>query len=129
MANINWLLDTSILIDLLRGNQKAREWIDSLADDAKFISVVTIAELLAGCRNKREQQTLNRELKLYEIAWIDETMSERALNLYRDFHLSHGVGFLDCMIAATAILKNYSLATLNLKHFAPFPELDTHRPY
>ncbi|MBI4672268.1 MAG: type II toxin-antitoxin system VapC family toxin [Chloroflexi bacterium] len=129
MADDNWLLDTSILIDLLHGRQNARAWIDSLDVEVRYISVVTAAELLAGCANKREEQKLARELNLYHIAWIDEVMSERALNLYRALRLSHGVGFLDCLIAATALEKNFVVATLNLKHFKPIAGLQVKRPY
>lgn len=129
MADDNWLLDTSILVDLLHGRYSAREWIDSLAVEARYISVVTAVELYAGCANKREQQKLARELDLYQIVWLDERMSERALNLYRSLRLSHGVGFLDCLIAATALEKNFVLATLNLKHFKPIAGLVVKRPY
>jgi predicted nucleic acid-binding protein len=120
MADAKWLLDTSVLVDLLRGRQEAREWIDSLDSNARWLSVVTVAELLAGSTNKREERIINRELELYQIEWIDEPTSQRALELYREFRLSHGVGFLDCMIAASAMEKRLLLATLNLKHFAPF---------
>ena len=44
-----WLLDTSILVDLLRGSKPARDWIDSLSESVRLISVITAAELLAGC--------------------------------------------------------------------------------
>jgi len=43
--------------------------------------------------------------------------------------LSHNIGFLDCLIAATAIKNGLSLATLNLKHFAPFSDLQVEKPY
>jgi predicted nucleic acid-binding protein len=98
-----WLLDTSILVDLLRGDRSARIWIDSVPETARIISVVTVAELIAGCRNRAEQRTVERELSLYELAWITDSASQSALDLYKRFHLSHNVGFLDCLIAATAL--------------------------
>ena len=63
MAANNWLLDTSILVDLMRGSKSARDWIVSIPQDARAISVITAAELLAGCRNRAEQRALERELK------------------------------------------------------------------
>ena len=48
MADGEWLLDTSILIDIVRGYQPARNWIDSLASTERFISVAVAAELLSG---------------------------------------------------------------------------------
>ncbi|MBI5563299.1 MAG: type II toxin-antitoxin system VapC family toxin [Chloroflexi bacterium] len=129
MAETNWLLDTSILIDILRGRVPARNWVDTLALPARSISVITGAELLAGCRNQREQRAVERELNLYSIVWIDETISQTALDFYKQFHLSHGVGFLDCLIAATAIRHGYRLATLNLRHFTTLPGIQAERPY
>ncbi len=91
--------------------------------------MVTAAELLAGCRTRTEQRVVEREIDLYEIIWITEEISQTALEFYQRFHLSHGVGFLDCVIAATASENGLCLATLNLKHFAPFPNLQVERPY
>jgi predicted nucleic acid-binding protein len=129
VADTNWLLDTSILIDILRGQVAARSWVDALALTARHVSVITSAELLAGCRNQREQRTVERELNLYSIVWIDESISQTALDFYKQFHLSHGVGFLDCLIAATALNHDLRLATLNLRHFTMLPGVQAERPY
>jgi predicted nucleic acid-binding protein len=129
MTDTIWLLDTSILIDILRGQVTARNWVDSLALPARVISVITSAELLAGCHNQREQRAVERELNLYTTAWLDETISQTAIDLYKRFHLSHGVGFLDCLIAATALRHGYRLATLNLRHFTILPGVQAERPY
>lgn len=114
-----WLLDTSILVDILRGYEPAQIWIDSLPAEARYISVITAGELLAGSRNLREQRRIERELALYETIWLSESVSRSALDLYRRFHLSQQAGFFDCLIAATAEQHALQLATLNLKHFAP----------
>ncbi|MBI3244021.1 MAG: type II toxin-antitoxin system VapC family toxin [Chloroflexi bacterium] len=91
--------------------------------------MITSAELLAGCRNQSEQRRVERELALYSMLWIDEEISKTALGLYRQFHLSHGAGFFDCLIAATAQVHGLQLATLNTRHFAPFPNIEPRRPY
>lgn len=129
MADERWLLDTSVLVDLLRGEIRARTWIDTLDEKACAISVVTAAELLAGCPNRREQRSVEREIEMYDMLWLDEMISARALELYKNFRLSHGVGFLDCLIAATALEHDLILATLNVKHFSSLPNLQTRRPY
>lgn len=41
--------------------------------------------------------------------------------------LSHGVGFLDSLVAATS--HDLPIATLNLKHFEPLPDVRARRPY
>ncbi len=129
ITDIQWLLDTSILVDILRGHTPARTWIDSLPEPTRSISVITGAELLAGCRNQREQRAVERELNLYTLIWVEENISQAAFDLYKRFHLSHGPGFLDCVIAATAITHGCRLATLNLKHFAALPGVQVQRPY
>ncbi len=129
MAEAGWLLDTSILIDILRGHKPARAWVVSVPPPVRFVSVVTTAELLSGCRNQTEQRAVDRELALYQMVWLNEAISQAALQFYRRFHLSHGSGFLDCLIAATASEHDLQLATLNLKHFSPFPDLQATKPY
>jgi predicted nucleic acid-binding protein len=64
-----------------------------------------------------------------EMLWLDESISQNALALYQRFRLSHNIGFLDCLIASTARKQDLRVATLNLKHFAPFSELEVKRPY
>jgi predicted nucleic acid-binding protein len=103
--------------------------VDSLPESTRFVSVITAAELPAGCRNKAEQRAVERELALYTLVWLDEETSQAALEYYRRFHLSRGTGFLDCLIGATAIKYGWHLVTLDVKHFAPFAGLQTERPY
>jgi len=123
-----WLLDTSIFVDVLRGVGVARDWIDSIPKGQLYLSVITAAELLAGCRSKAEQRVIERELALYDIVWLTEAVSETALEWYKQYRLSHGTGFLDCLIGASASHAALTLATLNIKHF-PFPDLQAVRPY
>jgi len=128
-AETRWLLDTSVLVDMLRGSKVARAWIDSLPENARAIPVMTAAELVAGCRNRAEQRTVEREVELYEIVWLSEEVAQSALSSYKRFHLSHNVGFFDCLIAATASANDMRLATLNVKHFAPFSDVQIKKPY
>jgi predicted nucleic acid-binding protein len=123
------LIDTNILVDLLRGREEARQWIDQLPNEGRCISVVTAAELLAGARSAREQSLIEEELALYQILWLQEPISRLALEWYKRFHLRYGVGFLDCLIGATALFYELTLATLNERHFAPLPDLRVERPY
>ncbi len=126
---MTWLIETSILVDLWRGRTPARQWLDSIFSEERFISVITAAELLAGCRNKNEQRITEREIALYPILWLNEDSSQTAWDWYRQFRPSHGLGFLDCLIGATAYHHTLTLATLNEKHFRPLPGLRVERPY
>jgi predicted nucleic acid-binding protein len=123
------LVDTSILVDFLRGSKIAENWLGGFASGELAISVVTAAELVAGCRNRREQNKVEKELALYPMLWISSGTSATAWEWYRQYHLSDGAGFLDCLIGASAYHHGVIVCTLNEKHFRPFPNTQVERPY
>ena len=129
MAEATRLLDTSIFIDFLRGNETTRSWISDFSTSELAYSVITAAELFAGCRNRREQDIVEKELALYPMIHISGAISQTAFEWYRHFHLGHGVGFLDCLIGASAHHYGLTICSLNDKHFRPLPELRVERPY
>lgn len=129
MPDLTRLVDTSILVDFLRGDPDAKNWLTGFPVGELAVSIVTGAELVAGCRNLREQGDVEKELALYPMLWISGAVSASAWNWYRQFHLSHGVGFLDCLIGASAYHYGVMVSTLNEKHFRPFPGLKVERPY
>ena len=129
MTEAACIIDTSILIDFLRGNEIAKNWINGFPTGELAISVVTAAELIAGCRNGREQKQVEKEIALYPIVYISGAVSATALEWYRQFHLSHNAGFLDCLIGASAYHNGLAVFTLNDKHFSPLPDLQVKRPY
>lgn len=129
MADITRLVDTSIFIDFLRGNETAKKWFANFQTGELAHSVVTGAELVAGCRNRREQELVEKELALYPLVYLSAAISSTAWDWYRQYHLSHGVGFLDCLIGASAHHYGLTVCTLNDKHFTPLEGLKVERPY
>ena len=123
------LVDTSIFVDFLRGNEATKTWMNNFTAGELTYSVVAAAELLAGCRNRQEQDLIEKELALYPIVYISGSISTTAFEWYRQFHLSHGIGFLDCLIGASAHHYGLIVCTLNDKHFRPLPNLQVERPY
>ncbi len=123
------LIDTSIMVDLLRGVDRAMHWIDCIEPKFRFLSFITVAELIAGCRNKDEQKKVEREIKDYVLLYLDTQSCRQGLEWYKKFHLSHKVGFLDCLIAASAYRKRIPIATLNDKHFKQIADISVIRPY
>jgi len=110
------LVDTDVLIDFLRGKEKAREFIVSLANDADIIcSAITVAEIHAGMK---EQERIKTQELLYSLTIIDVTreIAEKA-GAYRRTTRSHALELDDCLIAATAYHKKATLATSNAKHY------------
>jgi len=92
-------------------------------------SVISILELLSECRNLQEQQTTLKNFSGIEILHIESGDSLDALRWYQALHLSQGIGFLDCFIAAAATRLDCVLHTLNLKHFRVIAGLQVKRPY
>ena len=129
MSEITRLVDTSILIDFLRGNETALSWLNGFLPGELTISIITAAELLAGCHNRKEQKAIEKELARFPIIWVSGMESSYAWDWYRHYHLSHGSGFLDCLIAASAQQSNLIVCTLNDKHFRHLPGVQVERPY
>lgn len=120
------LLDTCIVIDVLRGREAALSFIERLTDPPA-LSVITATELIAAIRNVRERRRIERLLEVYSIHDIGLEIASLAGDYVRQYGPSHGVDPIDALIAATAKTGGFELATLNLKHFPMFKGLT--RPY
>lgn len=129
MAVAERLIDTTILVDVCRNRPEAIAWVNHLPPEGRCVSIITHFELVAGCRNRREQRLVSQELTNYRTLPLTEDISLAALSWFERFHLSHGVGFLDTLIAATALSQGLTIATLNAKHFNPLPDLKVEQPY
>lgn len=119
-------LDTTVLIDHLRGSTPAGKYIGALGAPPSC-SEVSRAEVLQGARSA-ERRRIERLFAL--ITWIpvDENVSRRAGELGRCWRRSHpGIGVTDLLIAASAEVLEIPLATNNLKHFPMFEGLQA--PY
>lgn len=123
------LLDTDILIGVLRGNPQAGRWLESLGDQRVGISVLTWMEILQGARDRQEQERLVAQLDDYHLVLLKASDSERALRWFEDYHLSHGAGIMDCLIGASALRLGKPFYTLNVKHFRVFPKVNVQKPY
>lgn len=112
------IVDTDILIDAGRGVQEAVNCLQNLKTSSGLaISIVTQMELMVGCANKIELQTLENFLKQFYIIKIDQAVSDRAVDLLRSYRLSHGLLIADSLIAATAIVLNYPFITKNQRDY------------
>lgn len=110
------LIDTNVLIDYFRKKEPAVNYLDNLGQEFK-LSAVTVAELYAGVRKGKEEKELNAFIAVTKIIPIDKQMAIQAGQYLRQYRQSHGVGFGDGLIAATANIQGLTLVTLNTKHF------------
>ena len=118
------LVDTDILVDVCRGETTAVEYLATEeAQGAVSISAVTRMELLIGCCDKTELRATERFLNRFVTLQLTESISQRAVKLVADYHLSHSMRIPDALIAATALAAALPLATKNQKHFKFIPGL------
>jgi hypothetical protein len=110
------LLDTNILIDYLRGIPPAVEYLESSPGQLN-ISALTVAELHAGARNDRERQHLRIFPGVFDVISADAIICEMGGDFRAKYGPSHGVDLIDAVIAATVVVRELSLVTLNRKHF------------
>ncbi len=116
------VLDTCVIIDVLRGKEAAIDFVTG-REEAPALSVVTVTELVAGCRNTKERRAVDRLLSHYIIHDIGFDIAALAGEFIQRYGPCHGTDPIDAMIAATAIAHELPLATLNLKHFPMFAGL------
>jgi predicted nucleic acid-binding protein len=118
------LVDTSILIDYLRGHEAAAALLEQeRAAEVLHASEITRLEVLAGMRPTEESET--RSL-LSTFVWhpVDAEVAEEAGALGRRWLPSHNaVDGADLAIAATTILVGARLLTRNVRHFPMFADL------
>lgn len=122
------LLDTDVLIDFLRGQPEARDFIASLPREVA-VSAMTVAELHVGVREGAERQALEAMLATFRILPLDDDTARQGGLLRRDYGKSHGVGLNDALIAATAQRHALRLATLNIKHYPMLSGEQLMQPY
>lgn len=123
------ILDTDVLIEVLRDQDGVIEWLKSIGSLEIGISVLTRMELVQGAQNRKEQELIIAELERYQVVHLALTDSERAMRWFEKHYLSHGVEIIDCMIAASAVRLDLPLYTFNQKHYRVLPKLNLQQPY
>ncbi len=101
------IVDSDILINVARGDAEAINCLLLLEKtSALAVSAVTQMELIVGCRNKTELKDLEKFLSRYQILKITDQISDRAVDLLKQYFLSHGLLIADGLIAAAALVHN-----------------------
>jgi predicted nucleic acid-binding protein len=118
------MVDSDVLIAHLRGVGAARDWLIGTRKSGPLaISVISIAELVGGMRSVERRQVW-RFLASFRAEPVSEIIARRAGEMMRRYRRSHtGIGLGDYLIAATADVKGLQLATLNVRHFPMFKDL------
>ncbi|HEY5271775.1 MAG TPA: type II toxin-antitoxin system VapC family toxin [Acidimicrobiales bacterium] len=120
-------MDTSVAVDHLRGAKPAVELLRELINDDETVAASEIVrfELLAGVRD-REIDELEQFFSALSWIQVDEDIARTAGALARVHRRAYsGIDDADYLIAATAIILDAELLTVNVRHF---PMLEGLRP-
>jgi len=118
------VVDTGVLIDFLRGDDRARTALRQAAADGDIWGVVvTRSEVIAGMRSAERAATMRL---LDHLAWleVDVALADAAGNFARTWRrATPGVDVVDFLIAAGAERLGARLITVNVRHFPMFEGL------
>ena len=118
-------LDTTVLIDALRGNDAA-EQVRALRESKEgrpLICAINIEEIWRGAR-PTEADAIRLLVRGFQLVPLGEAEAERAGRWRREF-AARGVTLsqADCLIGSATVSAGARLGTGNIDHF-PMPELE-----
>lgn len=120
------VVDTNVLVDVLRGMPQAVDALEQIDDEIVVPSMVRF-EVLAGAWPS-ELAAIRRLLALCIDAPVDGLAVDAAAALARRYAKSHAnIDPIDYVVAATTQLLGATLMTRNVKHFPMFQRLKS--PY
>ena len=126
---MNYLLDTDVLVDLLRGDPIVIENLKqkNIVIGEEFISVLSVFELMEGAylANRESELILIKELinTLYVLNLNQKIASEAGKISSFLKKKGKNIGTGDILIGATAVVENKILITRNSKHFSAIPNI------
>jgi predicted nucleic acid-binding protein len=118
------LLDTTVLIDALRGAPRVRARLNELERrrETALVCAINVEEIVRGLR-EHEEESAERLLRGLRVARLSRSEGKQAGRWRREY-AERGITLSqsDCLIAAAALGAAARLATGNPRHF-PFDEL------
>lgn len=117
------LLDTNILIQILKGDQTTIDKVQSFSEDIA-ISSISSMELYYGAFNKAEVKKIEKFLSLFKVIHLNREISTKSIKLIQTYAKNHHLDIPDSLIAATALVGNYTLLTYNVKDFKYIKDLN-----
>lgn len=123
-----YFLDTSIIIDYLRGGEKTVNLVDSLEGDLTS-SYFCLAELFEGVDRAKDKERAKKIVVqffagLKFILGINQAIAEKFGQLRKELKNKGSIiEDIDIFIAATCLVNDLTLITLNKKHFSRIKEL------
>ena len=123
-------MDTSFLVDLLRGKQDAILKLEKIESDAERITTTPISasELFQGAYNSKNSEAevdkVRELLKRVELLEFTVHACEKYGKLANELKsLGRKIGDLDTLIASVALSHDEPILTANVNHFSKVPGL------
>lgn len=121
------ILDTSIVIDHLRhkvGMSSLESIVQKHSKETLAVSVITVQELYEGKSTKEEEKEKQLLATISPLRILPYTydVAELAGKIARD--LPRPIELADAAIAASSIINNSSLYTLNKNDFIGIPDIE-----
>jgi len=125
-----YLLDTNVISELRRPERASPAvvaWAGSIAQDQTYLSAVTVYELELGVQLKeRTDAAQGAVLRGWLSGQVLSEFAERIVDLDADaaalaatLVAVHQIAASDAYIAASAITRQLTVVTRNVRHFAP----------
>ena len=111
------LCDTNILIDFSKRKPDVVQALAVIGTANVVVSAISAGEFMFGALNKADLVKIVKGLNAIKIIHVDEAISRKGLELVQRYGLSHTLAVPDAFIAATALVHNLPLYTLNRKDF------------
>lgn len=125
---MKYVLDTDILIDVLRGYEPAVEWLSTLMEQPVVVSL-SVMELIQGCRPHQEVGVVGQLVAPLEIWYPGEAEMQAALRLFQANYLRCRLSMIDAVIGSVCVARQGVLCTFNVRHYRCVSDLQTLQPY
>lgn len=123
-----YLIDTDVLIWVLRGNKEYEELLLRLKDKGPLaISTITVAEIYKNIYPSEMIKTENllNEFQMYE---VNSSIAKQAGLYWQQYSKKlKNLSLTDCLVAATVNINSLELVSLNVKHF-PMTDIKQFNP-
>ena len=120
----NYCLDSSIIIDFLRGHENVKHYWLAARKRGDLLSICPIVyyEVVRGFRiiNASKRELYKDLLDLP----FDMRATEKAIDIYEQLHTGQTVEDNDIFIAAISMVNGCTLVTANTRHFGRVEGLD-----
>ena len=119
MEHSGMVIDTSVFIEFLRAKNKTSTTLFNIPDtEMVYVSSVTLYELFMGANTPGKMNDIRLLTEDLPVLSFDERVAHKAAEIYHQLRkLNQMIEFRDIFIAATCIVNNLPVKTLNKNHF------------